>query len=73
MHLPKHPLVSIIMPAYNGADTIKRAILSAMQQNYPNIEIIVVDDDSTDKTRDVLNSLTDKDMKLHLLQNSINQ
>ena len=48
------PLVSIIIPTYNRARTIERAIDSALKQSYPNIEVIVIDDGSTDDTGDVL-------------------
>lgn len=43
-----NPLVSIVIPVYNGANYIKEAIDSALCQNYKNIEIIVVNDGSTD-------------------------
>lgn len=44
------PLVSCIIPAYNAADTIVRAIESARRQTCPHIEVVVVDDGSTDGT-----------------------
>ncbi len=49
------PLVSIIIPVYNGSNYLERAIRSAINQTYPNIEIIVVNDGSDDngRTRDV--------------------
>lgn len=43
-----HPLVSIIIPCYNNKNVIQDAIDSALNQSYPHIEIIVVDDGSTD-------------------------
>ena len=43
-----NPLVSIVIPVYNGADYLAEAIDSAIAQTYSNIEIIVVNDGSTD-------------------------
>lgn len=50
------PLVSIIIPCYNGEAFIGRAIQSALDQTYPNCEIIVIDDGSTDSSLDVIKS-----------------
>jgi len=54
------PLVSIIIPVYNGEKYICEAIDSAIAQTYSNIEIIVVDDGSTDKTKIVLERYRNK-------------
>lgn len=50
------PLVSVIIPTYNRAGLIPQSIRSAMAQTHSNLEIIVVDDGSTDNTRDVVAS-----------------
>lgn len=53
------PLVSIVIPAYNHANYLDEAIQSVLKQDYPNIELIVLDDGSTDNTRKVLEKYAD--------------
>lgn len=48
------------MPAYNAASHVSEAIESALAQTYPDVEIIVVDDGSTDRTLEVLRSFADR-------------
>lgn len=55
-----NPLVSIVIPVYNGSNYMREAIDSALTQTYPNIEIIVVNDGSTDNTREIALSYGDK-------------
>ncbi len=50
-----NPLVSVIIPTFNRLELLKRAILSVQEQTYKNIELIVVDDASTDSTSQYLN------------------
>lgn len=50
----KTPLVSIIVPCFNCADTIVDAIASATNQKYPNKEVIIIDDGSTDGSFDLV-------------------
>ncbi|WP_422759563.1 glycosyltransferase [Microcoleus anatoxicus] len=54
------PLVSVCIPTYNGEKYLNEAILSVIAQSYPNLEIIVSDDGSTDQTVAIAKSLTDK-------------
>ena len=62
------PKVTVIMPTYNGASTIARAIDSALGQSYDNIEIVVIDDGSTDDTRSILQSYIDGGQIIYLTQ-----
>lgn len=54
------PLVSVIMPCYNNAAMLSAAITSVLTQDYANIEVIVIDDGSTDDSIHVLNQFGDK-------------
>ncbi len=57
-------LVSVIIPVHNCEKTIETAIDSIVNQTYKNLEIIIVDDNSTDNTYKVVEKLTDKRIKL---------
>lgn len=49
-----YPLVSVIMPAYNGEKYIGEAIESILNQTYNNLELIIVEDKSTDNTLKII-------------------
>lgn len=57
-------LVSIIIPTYNVESYIFRGLESCINQTYKNIEIIIIDDGSTDKTRDIIKRYSEKDNRI---------
>lgn len=61
------PLLSIIIPACNEADHIGPALSSLLEQDYPKMEIIAVNDRSTDGTGDILEALAKKDDRLKVI------
>ena len=61
-------LVSVIIPAYNEAATVERTISSVRNQTYSDLEVLVVDDGSTDQTAALVQSMADVDHRIRLLQ-----
>lgn len=57
-------LVSVVIPAYKRADTIERAVRSAIGQTYQDIEVVVVDDHSGDDTPDIVAAIDDERVTL---------
>lgn len=64
--------VSVIMPAYNSEKFIGQAIDSVIKQTYPNWELLIVDDASTDSTSEIVEKLKSSEKRLLFLQNSKN-
>jgi glycosyltransferase involved in cell wall biosynthesis len=62
------PRVSVILPTYNRARLVSRAIESVLAQTHTDFELIVVDDASTDETPDVIAGINDARLSLHRLQ-----
>src|SRR5919205_2800163 len=58
------PFVSVIVPARNEQDNIERCILSLLGQNYPNFEVIAIDDNSTDNTLDIMQNIKSREKNL---------
>lgn len=55
-----HPLVTVYMPTYNRVELLQRAVQSVLSQDYKNIELIIVDDGSTDGTHEYLAEMAEK-------------
>jgi len=60
----QYPTFSVIMPVYNKEKYIKRAIDSILSQTYPDFEIIIVDDKSTDKSLEIIKNFKDKRIRV---------
>lgn len=60
--------VSVIIPTYNREKTILRAIQSVLEQTYTNLEVLVIDDGSTDGTADIVNGIEDDRVKYVVLE-----
>ena len=59
-----NPLISVIIPAHNNAETIKTAIDSILQQTYTHLEVIVVDDNSADNTKKIVEDVAKEDPRV---------
>lgn len=66
------PLVSIIMPAWNAQKTIRAAAQSVLAQTWRNLELLIVDDFSTDGTWGVMQELAASDKRVRIFRNRIN-
>jgi glycosyltransferase involved in cell wall biosynthesis len=64
------PLISVIIPAYNAEKTIQDTVQSVLNQTYSDIEIIVINDGSTDKTLECLSSISDARLNVFSYSNS---
>lgn len=68
----KHPMVSVVMPTYNRADLVGRAIESILMQTYPDFELIIVDDGSTDETLKIVKRYAKKDSRIVVISTKEN-
>jgi glycosyltransferase involved in cell wall biosynthesis len=60
MKMPANPLVSVIIPVYNGAAYLRETMDSVLAQDYAPLEVLVVDDGSPDNSREILETYKDR-------------
>lgn len=54
------PLISVVIPTYNRAEQVVKAVNSVLSQSYENFEVLICDDGSTDDTKEAVESINDK-------------
>lgn len=65
--MEKLPCISIVIPAYNAGKYIEKCLQSIIYQNYKDIEIIIVNDGSTDNTREICEKFVNQDSRIKLI------
>lgn len=68
----KSPLISIILPVFNGEEFLAQSIKSCLAQSYRNIELLIVNDCSTDSSLEIAESFASKDQRLKIISNERN-
>ena len=63
-------LISVILPTYNREKLLKNAIYSVLNQTYSNLELIIIDDNSSDNTEILIKSFNDK--RINYIKNNKN-
>ncbi len=67
------PLVSVVIPTHNRAELIGRSVASVLNQSYKNLEVIIVDDASTDHTVDICKRICEEDHRVLYYRSDINR
>lgn len=62
------PLISVVIPSYNREKTIERSARSVLNQTYKNLELIIVDDCSSDHTKDIVDALAKEDKRVRYIR-----
>ncbi len=66
------PLISMVLPVYNGSRHLAASIESCLRQTYPNWELVIVDDASTDGTPDIIDAYCRQDGRVRSVRNPVN-
>ncbi len=73
IRLPENPKVSIVVPCFNEEDHVREVIGHLMSMNYPNYEVLAVNDGSMDKTGAILNEMARRHPRLRVIHQAKNQ
>lgn len=71
--LPEYPSVSILIPCYNEGENVRETIEYLLHQQYPNVEIIAINDGSKDNTLEILHELADQHPQIRVVNLASNQ
>ena len=66
-------MISIVLPVYNGEDSLKKSITSVLQQTYTDFELIIVNDCSIDNTAQIIEEAIHRDSRVRCITNQTNQ
>ncbi|HEY9644835.1 MAG TPA: glycosyltransferase [Chroococcidiopsis sp.] len=64
------PLVSVVIPVYNGENTIRETIQSVLGQTFSDFELLIINDGSTDSTLEILSAIADPRLQVHSYPNA---
>ena len=67
------PLVSIVVPAFNAETSLRNSVSSLLKQSYRNLELIIVNDGSSDHTQQIANALAIEDPRVRVLESAMNR
>ena len=65
--IKQEPLITVIMPAYNVEKFLERSVNSVINQDYHNLDILIIDDGSRDKTPEIADMLKEKDTRVRVI------
>ena len=68
----KQPLISVVLPVFNGEKHLRRSIESILSQTYDNFELLIINDGSTDGSSDIIDELAVQDQRIRRIDNSHN-
>lgn len=66
-------MISVVLPVYNGENRVSKSIESVLSQTYTNLELIIVNDCSTDGTEEIIRHYKEFDKRVRIIENSTNQ